>query len=319
MTILVKLARPMIISHRMKTYIVSLFLVSSVLMAQETTNTPVKLPTVTVQGTPESQELIRPYNQPRWSARGRFSSETDVYVLPPWSFYVDLDYQGTVPKHGDSVHLFTQEFELGLPHRFQLAYENNVEVQSRRTQVTMQTIEARYALADWGKIPLNPTLFAEYKFGVGKDYGAEEDPGDPAPRIPDAFEIRLLVGEQFAQKFQWSLNIFHEQETGGEREWETGFSQALSYALRDEYLKVGVEMQFIRRSDAEDRSRPEYEFELGPSFTWKPTRRTRFDVAALFGATHDSPVAKVFVVFSIGFGKGDEEAEGTAPISTQNR
>ena len=29
------------------------------------------------------------------------------------------------------------------------------------------SLEARWALADWNKIPLNPTLFAEYKFGVG--------------------------------------------------------------------------------------------------------------------------------------------------------
>lgn len=273
---------------------------------------------VMVRGKPDRQETVGPYNQPPWSAHGRFSSNTDVYVLPPYTFVVDLDYQATIPKHGKTGHLFTQEFELGLPCRFQLAYENNIEMTSRNTQVTAQTIEARYALADWGKIPLNPTLFAEYKFGVGKDYERQEDPDDPVPGIPDAFEIRLLLGEQFGKDFQWALNIFHEQQTGGEREWETGFSQALSYAIRDDCLKTGIEMQFIRRTDAETRSHPQYEFDLGPNFTWKPSRRTQLDLAMLFGTTRDSPRAKIFTVFSFSFGK-DEEYEASTPVSTKNR
>ncbi len=277
-----------------------------------------RMPRVVVEGEqPESQEPIGPYNQPRWSARGRFSSDTDVYVLPPYLFYLDLDYQATIPKHGSAAHKFTQEFELGLPYRFQLAYENNVETKNRHTQVTEQTIEARYALADWGKIPLNPTLFAEYKFGVGKDYDRQEDPDDPLHRLPDAFEVRLLLGEQLGPKWQWALNLFHEQQTGGEKEWESGFSQAFSYAIRDEYLKAGVEMQFIRETDQEDRSHPDYEFNIGPTLTWKPCKHARLDVATLFGTTPDSPTAKVFAVFSYAFGSADEEVE--APVSTRNR
>src|SRR5215813_5589271 len=205
-----------------------------------------QLPPVTVPGQPESQELVGPYKQPLWSTRGRFSTDTEVYVIPPGLYFVDLDYQVTIPRHGKSVHLFTQEFEVGLPYRFQLAYENNVEVRGGHTQVTTQNLEARYALADWGVIPLNPTLFAEYKIGVGKDYERQEDTHDPVPHIPDAFEGRLLLGEQFGRKFQWALNLFHEQQLGGEREWESGFSQALTYALFFFKQKTAYEMQLIR-------------------------------------------------------------------------
>ena len=282
----------------------------------------VVMPEVTVRGVRPSQELIGPYNQPRWTARGRFSSSTDIYVLPPYEFNIDLDYTGTIPKHGETRNLFTQEFELGLPHRFQIAYENNFVLQKEHSQITRQTIEGRYALADWGRLPLNPTLFAEYHFGVGKDYSGEEEDSDAAERIPDAIELRLLLGEQFGRNYQWALNIFHEFETGGKREWETGFSQALVYSIRDEYLKVGLEMQFIRRTDAETRSKPEYEFDIGPSFTWKPSVLTRLDVAALFGTTNDSPALSIYVVFSIAFGdegnKG-EKGESVAPVSTQHR
>ena len=277
----------------------------------------VVMPEVTVQGVRPSEELIGPYNQPRWAARGRFSSSTDVYVLPPYEFNIDLDYTGTIPRHGQTQNLFTQEFELGLPHRFQIAYENNFVLEKDHSQITTQTIEGRYALADWGRLPLNPTLFAEYHFGVGKDYGEDED--DAPERIPDAIELRLLLSEQFGRNYQWALNIFHEFETGGELERETGFSQALVYSIRDEYLKVGLEMQFIRRTNAETQSRPEYEFDIGPSFTWKPSALTRLDVAALFGTTSDSPALSIYVVFSIAFGDDGNKGESVAPVSTQHR
>ena len=194
-----------------------------------------------------------------------------------------------------------------------------MEVRVGHTQVTVQNFEVRYALADWGVIPFNPTLFAEYKIGVGKDYEQQEETHGPAPDIPDAFEVRLLLGEQFGRKFQWALNLFHEQQLGGEHEWESGFSQALTYAIRDEYLKAGIEMQFLRRTDEASRAHPTYECTIGPNLTWKPSPRTRLDLAALFGTTPDSPAVKVFAVFSFFFGIGREEAEAAAPVSTRNR
>ena len=52
---------------------------------------PQELEPVSVEERPYGEQLIGPYNQPRWSARGRFSANTDVYVLPPFSLYLDLD------------------------------------------------------------------------------------------------------------------------------------------------------------------------------------------------------------------------------------
>jgi len=287
------------------------------------------MPEVTVEAVRPSDELIGPYNQPRWAARGRFSSTTDVYVLPPYEFDIDLDYTGTIPKHGQTQNLFTQEFELGLPHRFQIAYENNFVLEKDHSQFTEQTIEGRYALADWGKLPLNPTLFTEYHFGVGKDYedaddssGDADDASSAVPRIPDSIELRLLMGGQFGRNYQWAFSIYHEFDMGGELERETGFNQALIYSIHDEYLKVGLESQFIFRTDGEPQSRPQYEFDIGPSFTWKPSALTRLDVAALFGTTNDSPALSIFAVFSIAFGDdGDKgkKGENVAPVSTQHR
>lgn len=291
---------------------------------------PVEQLPVTVVSGGKPDDLIGPYNQPRWSARGRFSSDTDVYVLPPFEAYLDVDYEMTKPRHDRAIHLFTQELEMGLPHRFQLAYENAFEFRGGRGQETMHTIEGRWALADWGEIPLNPTFFAEYKFGVGHeaaggdaaDVAEEEDEVSHVSstrRIPNAVEFRLLLGEQFGEKTQWALNLFHERETGGDREHETGFSQALSYALIGEQLRVGAEMQFIRRTDAESRGHGAHEFDVGPSFSYKPNKRVRFDMAALFGTTNDSPDVKLFAVLSINLNSNASEQEISAPVSTQNR
>jgi hypothetical protein len=124
-----------------------------------------ELAPVNVEGRPYGEGIVGPYGQPLWSARGRFSADTDVYVLPPYAFYLDLDYHGTFPRVGKSDLLFTQEFELGLPYRFQLAFELNQELQNARAQIPFTTIEARWAPANWGNIPLNPTIFVEYNIG----------------------------------------------------------------------------------------------------------------------------------------------------------
>ena len=56
-------------------------------------------------------------------------------------------------------------------------------------------------------------------------------------------------------------------------------------------------------------SKPEYEFDIGPSFTWKPSALTRLDVAALFGTTSDSPALSIYAVFSIAFGDDGNKGE----------
>ena len=272
-----------------------------------------------IQSVPEGQEIVGPYNQPRWAAHGRFSSTTDVYVLPPYDFSVDLDYEGTFPRHGTlRDHLFTQEFELGLPHRFQIAYENDFEVIGPHAQETIQCFEFRYALADWGKIPLNPTLFAEYHFGLGKNYADQgDDPGE-VENNPDSIEGDILFGQQLTDKVEWALDVYREQELGGQREWENGFSQAFTYAIRDEYLKVGLEMLFDSRTEAGDRRDTAYEFDIGPSLTCKPGRRIEIDFAPLFGTTAGSPAVNVFAVFSYDFGNVQNGGEIEKPISRQN-
>jgi hypothetical protein len=103
-----------------------------------------------------------------------------AYVLPPWHFYFGEIYEGDIFRHGFPDHLFSQEIEMGLPGRFGIATEGQFERFNGGGGMKTISLEGRYAFADWGKIPLNPTIFAEYKFGVGT-IRHEEGPPPPGP------------------------------------------------------------------------------------------------------------------------------------------
>jgi hypothetical protein len=251
-------------------------------------------------------------------------------VLPPWAVYTSAIYQGDALRFNRPDHRFTQEVEVGLPYRFGVAIENTVEAFRDTTQERTFSIEARYAFADWNKIPLNPTIFAEWKFGIGHILH-DEGPPQPMPKgeaeaflnernpLPDAFEVRLLLSEDFAEKVEWAFNAFFEQEVTGDRGREYGFAQtAVIPLLPNERLKGGIEMQLTAFTDKGIRGDPSYRFIIGPTLAWKPTSNTRFDVSPLFGVTADAPRASVFAVFSMLFG-GASEAEAEAPASTRNR
>ncbi|PZR72475.1 MAG: hypothetical protein DLM73_13255 [Chthoniobacterales bacterium] len=280
------------------------------------------------------EEVPSAYGAPPSFSRNRFSNLTNSYVLPPGAVYVGLIYQGNAQSFNRPDHFLTQEIELGLPNRFGVAIENGIENFRGRTQERTFSIEGRYALADWNKIPLNPTFFVEYKFGTGDIL---HDEGPPAPLekgeaqaflnehkpLPDAYEVRLLLAQDFDNHVEWAANFFYEQEIGGDRGREAGFAQAvmIPVCLPHERLKVGVEMQFTEFTDVgirEENQTPSYRVVIGPTIAWKPSKNTRLDISPLFGVTHDAPRASVYVVFSMLFG-GSEPTQAEAPASTRNR
>jgi len=280
------------------------------------------------------EEVPSSYGATPGFSRSRFSNVTQAYVLPPGAVFAGLIYQGDALRFNRPDHMLTEEIEIGLPSRFGIALENSIENHRGRTQERSFSVEGRYALADWNKIPLNPTVFVEYKFGIGDilhDEGPPEKMGKGEAQeflaahmpLPDAVEVRLLLAQDFGNDFEWALNGFFEQEVGGDRGREVGFAQSLMFPifLPNERLKVGAEMQFTAFTDAgirEGDQSPSYRCVIGPTMAWKPSRNTRLDVSPLFGVTEDSPRVSVFVVFSMLFG-GPESPQAEAPASTRNR
>ena len=143
-------------------------------------------------------ELPSAYGAPGAFSRSRFSAVTTAYVLPAWGVFAGLIYEGDVFPHGPMDNLFTQEIEVGLPYRFGIAFENEVEHFNHETVNANFSIEGRWALADWDKIPLNPTLFAEYKIGTGRilhEEAEEEEMMDEEDIDPDEEEMMMREEE----------------------------------------------------------------------------------------------------------------------------
>ncbi|HEY2567860.1 MAG TPA: hypothetical protein VGI25_00930 [Candidatus Udaeobacter sp.] len=275
------------------------------------------------------EEVPSAYGAPPGLSRSRFSNTTQAYVLPPWSFFFGELFEGQGFRHGPPDYLFTQEVEMGLPYRFNIAAESGWERFNGGGGAQTVSLEARWALADWNKIPLNPTLFAEYKFGVGTirheevppapGGGEEEEEEGGPPKVPDAYEVRLLLAQEFFDRVEWAMNWFFEKENTGDRGREWGFSQAamVPVLLPNERLKLGIEMLYRNVTTKDTRGDGVNSFVIGPTVAWKPSARTRLDISPLFGCTHDSPIADVFVAFTWLFGGESEAAE--APVSSRFR
>src|SRR5213075_338400 len=170
------------------------------------------------------EEVPSAYGAPPGLSRSRFSNTVNAYVLPPLSFFFGELFEGAGFRHGSPDYLFNQEVEMGLPYRFNVAAETGLERFNGGGGVQTVSLEARWALADWNKIPLNPTIFAEYKFGVGTirheevpppPGGGEEEESGP-PKVPDAYEVRLLLAQDFFERVEWAMNWFFEKENTGD-------------------------------------------------------------------------------------------------------
>jgi hypothetical protein len=270
----------------------------------------VSAPEVKVTGSaPEvlrQESAIGPYNQPEWTMQRTFSTSR-VYVRPAGSMEF-VQFWTPEFKDGEDEHAFRHEIEIGLPYRFQLDLYQNWGIEEGNPFYKGSSVELRYALADWGKIPLNPTLYGEWNFN------------DSAA---DVWELKLLLGETFAHRWNWASNFTYEQEAGGERETEVALSSAVTYAFIDRTLNVGIEMLWERKTSKHSRSDPEYEFLIGPSINVRPTRFSFITVAPLVGATEDSPDVEIFVMaglqFRFGGAAGADEEGPRAPASMFGR
>lgn len=253
----------------------------------------IQLPEITVTdkapvrpGWLKEEQFVGPYNQPEWTTARRFA-RTRVYIQKlPGEMGVEQWARFRHNQDGSSKTRLQEEFEIGLPHRFQLDFYYNWTIdQNRRVEHDKISGEIRYALADWGVIPLNPTLYFEYsKVGHGD---------------PDAVEAKILLGDEIAPRWHWGLNLICEQELRGAETTEYAVSQGISYSLRDGKLGVGVEMQYSH----EIAETSENKFLIGPSIQWRPTSRWHVDFTPLFGVTADAPKLEAYLVIGFDFGK----------------
>ena len=284
----------------------------TILFGQTTNNQATKLPEVLVTGTApaearpgwlQEEQPVGPYQQPEWTTDRRFPG-TRVYLqqmpgdvgFEQWVRYRDF-------RDGTSETRFQEEVEIGLPYRFQIdLYETWAIDQDRRANQDEYSAEVRYALADWGKIPLNPTLYLEY---------AEHN------HAPNTLEGKLLLGTDLSPCWHWGLNLACEQELSGTDNTELAASQGFSYTFVDQKLGAGVEMEYYHEKSND--SKAQNEFLIGPSLQWRPTSWSHLDLSPLIGCTHDSPRVEVYFVFGIDFGTSHNKKEHYAPTSLRGQ
>jgi hypothetical protein len=266
--------------------------------AQETENQQ-----VVVQA--EGEELPTAYGAPPDLSHGRISTLTKSYVLSPFSFELETGYEGSIFRHGLPSQLFREEIEMGLPARFTVGVQNQVEHFAGETRERSFTLEARYALANWNKLPLNPAISAEYRFGLSNE-------------LPDSGELALLISNDFPHLIEWAMNIFVDRDFGGRESTSAGFAQSIEVPvlLPEEKLEVGLEMQYRSGGETAGFRRTTKGLAIGPTLAWRPTKKVRFDLSPLIGCSDHTPAVQVFAVFSFSFG-GPSAADTEIPASAR--
>src|SRR5437588_1977102 len=267
--------------------------------AQETEN-----PQVVVRA--EAGEIPSAYGAPPDLSHGRISTLTKSYVLSPFSFELEGGYEGDIFRHGLPAHLFRQEIEMGLPARFTVGLQNQIEHFVGDTRDRSFTLEARYALANWNKLPLNPAISTEYRFGLSNG-------------LPDSGELALLISHDFPHEIEWAMNIVVDHEFGSRESTNGGFAQSIEVPvlLPEEKLEVGLEMQYRSGGEALGPIGTTKGLAIGPTLAWRPTKNARFDLSPLIGTSDHTPAVQVFVVFSLRF-SGPTAGEVETPASARS-
>lgn len=243
--------------------------------------------------------------RPEWTSARRFPG-TRVYIQKePWEVGIESWWRIKNHRDGTQSHRLLEEVEIGLPGRLQLDLYNDIEGdQTGHFHYQSFNVELRWAVADWGVIWGNPTLYAEYKF-------ADHHWG------PDVYEFKLLLGDQIASRWHWGVNFVWEAETSKDEEQEFQITGGLSYSVVDGKIGVGVEAFYDRDTVKGNRGNPAHIFQIGPSVQLRFTNHLHLDLNCMFGTNEDSDHQVAYIVLGYDFGPGGHSERQYTPISGQ--
>jgi len=280
--------------------------------------------TRTVAGEKLQDELpVGPYRRPMWTLH-RVSPTTRIYLqVDPgeveFEQWLDIRLTKARGKQNEDRIRMAQELEFGLGGRFQLdLYVNTIWSREAGQDATLTdrswAAEIRYALADWGVIWGNPTLYFEYILWNNL-------PGGHGDQATSSIEPKLLLGGEIASSWHWGANFFYERTLNNSVR-EHGVSASLLHTVVDRVFTAGMTAKFVYESDniGSDQATTErsHELYIGPSFQIRmankeeemevngvKTKLTRakahLDLEPIFGCTGESSRVQILVVFGWDF------------------
>jgi len=246
-----------------------------------------ELPAIDVFGKEPLREddRVGDYKQPRWTA-DRLFGETRVYVIPKGKVEAEYWLVPETPRDGPTDTASSYEIEFGLPGRFQIdlyAVGHKIGLDGE-FGMTESKAELRWAFADWGKIPGNPTIYLEWK---------NEN------NAPDHFEGKLLLGGPITSGWHWGSNFVWEHTMGGDQENSNEWTVGVSHTVRDSKFDLGFETQ-LALVDAltghGGRGPFEKQFLIGPSMQLRPLPQMHIDFAPLIGVTDAASRTKIIAI-----------------------
>ncbi|HXX94983.1 MAG TPA: hypothetical protein VEN81_15260 [Planctomycetota bacterium] len=278
--------------------------------------------TVTDQDRPLDDQPVGPYHKPFWTSE-RASPATRIYIqvdpgeveFEQWVDIRDRQWEGHGQPRTTAVRM-SEEFEFGLGGRFQLdLYMNTIMMRDGANStlaIRNWSGEIRYALADWGVIPANPTLYLEYILW-------NNEPAAGGDGATSSIEGKLLLGDDIGEYWHWGSNMFLEHTTNGSV-LETGVTLSVFRTIIDQVLSGGFAAQYVYESDANPggvhvrfrelfvgptlqlRFAPrDVEEEVNGVKVKKSRPRAHLDLEPLIGVSHEADAARIQIVFGWDF------------------
>jgi len=226
---------------------------------------------------------VGPYGQPLWTTIRMFPS-TRVYVMnPPGTAMYEKWFDIRQRRNGPAQIRMRDEFTFGLGNRLQLDLYSHTVYDGLDGAKTFKwrgfSWELRYALADWGKIWGNPTLYYEMKMLDGR-WGIEP---------------KLLLGDRIGERGVWGFNAIYEgnlASTKEEREPEYAYTASYANIINND-LSVGVSHMF-RYNDYEGGSQEWY---LGPLVQYRFSNKGYLNIEHMPGLNQDAKQSRTLIIF----------------------
>ena len=228
------------------------------------------------------QTRVGEYNQPLWSTIRMFPS-TRVYVMnPPGTGMYEKWFDIRDRRNGPAQVRMRDEFTFGLGKRLQVDLYSHTVYDGEAGNKTFAwrgfSWEVRYALADWGKIWGNPTLYFEHKLLNGNM----------------GIEPKLLLGDNLGTNGIWGLNLIYEANLAPTREGqEREYAGTASYGyILNNDITIGASTMY-RNNDGNST-----ELYIGPLLQYRFNGRTSLSIEVMPGLTQESKSSRSTVILA---------------------